>query len=380
MPTYYDFFCGGGMVNAGLGDDWECIFANDIDEKKLQVYRKNWGNNHLVPGDVNDVTCDQLPGIADLAWASFPCQDLSLAGKYQGLMGKRSGTFWPFWKLIEDLKYEDRQPRIIVLENVAGAITSNRFTDFAAIVEAFVEEGYRCGALVINAKHFVPQSRPRLFIIGVKENLYIPKIIFKEYPQKKWHTSTLIKAYYQLNPIMKKHWIWWHLPLPNNTPTPLLEILELESKYVKWNTIEKTNCLLGLMDDSNLKKIQMAKNANSIKVGTLYRRTRPNGNGGKIQRAEVRFDDIAGCLRTPAGGSSRQTIVVVNGETIKTRLLTPRETARLMGLDDSFHLPKRYNEAYHLTGDGVVAPVVEHLKNFIFEPIFIANQVRAVYS
>ena len=96
-------------------------------------------------------------------------------------------------------------------------------------------------------------------------------------------------------------------------------------------------------------------------VGTIYRRTRPDEQGTKRQRAEVRFDEIAGCLRTPAGGSSRQTILVVEGRKVRSRLLSTREAARLMGLSDDYRLPERYNEAYHVCGDGVCVPVVRHL-------------------
>lgn len=97
---------------------------------------------------------------------------------------------------------------------------------------------------------------------------------------------------------------------------------------------------------------------------------------GKVQRAEVRFDDVAGCLRTPAGGSSRQVILVVEGNRVRSRLISARETARLMGLADDYVLPARYNEAYHLTGDGVAVPVVRHLAHHIFEPLLAAAQAK----
>ena len=78
--TFYEFFCGGGMARAGLGPDWQCLFANDFDPKKAAAYRANWGGEELWCGDVAEVRADALPGHADLVWASFPCQDLSLAG------------------------------------------------------------------------------------------------------------------------------------------------------------------------------------------------------------------------------------------------------------------------------------------------------------
>lgn len=84
---FYEFFAGGGMARAGLGEGWECLFANDFDAKKAASYRENWGAAGLHVGDVGRVSTAQLPGRADLIWASFPCQDLSLAGAGAALSG-----------------------------------------------------------------------------------------------------------------------------------------------------------------------------------------------------------------------------------------------------------------------------------------------------
>ncbi len=104
-------------------------------------------------------------------------------------------------------------------------------------------------------------------------------------------------------------------------------------------------------------------------VGTIYKRGRPNGAGKIVQRAELRLDGVAGCLRTPRGGSSRQTVMFIDGDTVKARLLSKKEAARLMGLPDEYILPERYNDAYLLAGDGVAVPVVRFLADTIFEPI-----------
>src|SRR5690606_37100041 len=106
MNTFYEFFAGGGMARAGLGASWQCLFANDFDPKKGKTYADNWGGEELTVGDVACLSSDNLPYQADLAWASFPCQDLSLAGSGAGLRGERSGTFWPFWNLMRQLKNE----------------------------------------------------------------------------------------------------------------------------------------------------------------------------------------------------------------------------------------------------------------------------------
>ena len=124
-----------------------------------------------------------------------------------------------------------------------------------------------------------------------------------------------------------------------------------------------------MMSPINFAKVNAAKRAGHRVVGGVYKRTRFDDNGIKVQRAEVRFDDISGCLRTPSGGSSRQVIVVIDGDKVRSRLISARETARLMGLGDDYKLPRNYNEAYHLTGDGVAVPVVRHIAHHIFEPL-----------
>ena len=136
----------------------------------------------LKVADIRAVTTGDLPGIADLMWGSFPCQDLSLAGVGAGLKGERSGTFYPFWDVVRALQTEGRGPRLIALENVCGTLTSHGGRNFEAICRTFAEVGYRCGALVINADLFVPQSRPRLFVIGVRADVAIDPALLSPEP------------------------------------------------------------------------------------------------------------------------------------------------------------------------------------------------------
>lgn len=375
MASFYEFFAGGGMARAGLGSDWHCLFANDLDQKKAASYVANWGSDHLYIGDVATLTTTNIPGTADLAWASFPCQDLSLAGAGAGLKGNRSGTFWPFWKLIKSLGDENRAPNVIVLENVCGALSSHKGKDFAAISSALSNNGYRFGAVVINAIHFLPQSRPRLFIIGVRKSSPIPCTLITDGPENEWHPTALIEAYGKLSKRAQSSWAWWHLPaLPMRTAV-FADLVEDKPNSVTWHTAAETKKLLSLMNPLNLAKVETAKNAGSRQVGTIYRRTRADGpNGEKIQRAEIRFDDVAGCLRTPTGGSSRQTIMIIEGKRVRSRLLSSREAARLMGLPDTYQLPRNYTDAYHLAGDGVVVPVVRFLAEHILEPLLASAQ------
>ena len=353
---------------------------------KVATYAANWGGDHILLEDVARLSTSDLPGRADLVWASFPCQDLSLAGDYRGL-GKassvvktRSGTFWPFWRLMKGLIAEGRAPRLIVLENVYGALTSNGGKDFAAIGQALSDADYRFGAMVIDARRFVPQSRPRVFFVAVRHGEQIPAGLFAAGPDATWHPRALAAAQSGLSATARENWLWWDLPRPAARNAVFADLVEENPTGVRWRTDEETRYLTSLMSDVNLRKVDAAKQLGRRVVGGVYRRTRPGENGEKRQRAEVRFDDIAGCLRTPAGGSSRQTIMVVDGERVRSRLLSAREAARLMGLDDSYMLPERYNDAYHVCGDGVAVPVVRHIAEHILQPILSANTAEMMLA
>lgn len=366
---YYEFFAGGGMARLGLGDGWKCIFANDIDKQKAACYRANFKKApELKVADIASLSLSNLPGRADLAWASFPCQDLSLAGNGRGLGGKRSGLFWEFWRLVQGLRLEARAPRLIVLENVYGTITSHKGRDLATICEALGAEGYRFAPMVIDAALFLPQSRPRLFIVAFHKGIDPPSELVCPGPQAPWHPDAFGIPYDLLDDRARRAWMWLTLPRPSGRTRKLVDLIEDEPRGVAWHSEFETRRLLSMMSRINLEKVKAAERMGRSIIGTIYKRTRPDSDGIRVQRAEVRFDDVAGCLRTPSGGSSRQIILVVHGKTIRSRLLSPREAARLMGIPESYTLPERYNDAYHLAGDGVAVPVVKHLSVNLLEP------------
>jgi DNA (cytosine-5)-methyltransferase 1 len=278
---------------------------------------------------------------------------------------------------MKQLIAEDRAPKIIALENVCGTLTSHQGKDFAAICSTFEQADYTFGAVVIDAALFVPQSRPRLFIIGVRKDLAIPAALTQEAPSSLWHSRGLRTAHENTPLRGRRNWVWWSLPDPAARNESFAELIEDDPADVEWHTPAKTRALLDMMSDVNRAKVDAAKKSKRRQVGAIYKRTRFDESCVKVQRAEVRFDDVAGCLRTPAGGSSRQLILVVEGQKVRSRLISGRETARLMGLPDDYQLPTNYNEAYHLTGDGVVVPVVRHLAEHLFEPI-LKQRLRAV--
>lgn len=363
--TFYEFFAGGGMARAGLGPRWTCLFANDFDPKKAAAYRANWDARALRVCDVWTLAFWELPGTADLVWASFPCQDLSLAGAGKGLEGSRSGAFRGFWKLMEGLRGDGRAPRSIVLENVCGLLTSNGGADFRELCRALAGGGYRFGALVVDAADFLPQSRPRLFIVAVQDGLAAN--VDAGAPSAHWHPLSLRDAFLSLPPEQAERWLWLSPPVPAKRNAALIDVIEPEPGDAPWHSAEQTARLLAMMSPFNRAKVAAAEAQGGL-VGTVYKRTRVEA-GVKVQRAEVRLDGVAGCLRTPGGGSSRQTIILIEDGRVRSRLISKRETARLMGLPEEYKLPVSYNEAYHLTGDGVAVPVVRFIAQTIIEPL-----------
>jgi DNA (cytosine-5)-methyltransferase 1 len=370
--TYYEFFAGGGMARAGLGDGWKCLFANDFDKVKAETYRANWGGDHFREGDVHALTPADLPGQADLAWASSPCQDFSLAGLRKGLQaGTRSSAFWGFWSLMKGLNAEGRAPRVIVIENVVGLLTSHGGADFTALCQALADEGYRFGALEIDAARFLPQSRPRLFVVATRH--CDPTAA----PQLETHGKRVCEAYARLPKALKSHWSTSTIKARRALSPTLADVLEKDDEHYKvdWHSPAECDRLLSLLAPLHRERLTLAQRSGGA-VGTLYRRTRIEG-GVRIQRSEIRFDGVAGCLRTPGGGSSRQFLVEARPNRVRTRALTPREGARLMGLPDTYRLPARATAALHVIGDGVAVPVVRALAEQVLEPMLATRGLVA---
>jgi DNA (cytosine-5)-methyltransferase 1 len=373
--AFYEFFAGGGMARLGLGPAWTCLFANDFDAAKAAAYEQNHGAGVMRCADVAGLGASDLPGRADLAWASFPCQDLSLAGVGRGLGSRgantatRSGALWSFWRLIEALRREGRAPPVVALENVAGLLTSARGEDFTALIALLAEGGYRAGALVMDAADFLPQSRPRVFVVAVDAAVALPAGLVSPGPGGRFAPPALQAAHARLPRNLAARWIWWRAPPAPGAPSFLVDLVEAAPSDVSWDSAAMTGRFVDQMSASNRAKLDAALASGTRVVGTLYRRTRAGPDGGRQVRSEVRFDGVAGCLRTPGGGSSRQRLLIVDDGAVRSRLVSGREAARLMGIPDSYRLPPGYTAAYHLAGDGVAVPVVRHLARQLLEPL-----------
>lgn len=338
-PVYLEFFAGSGLVAYALQSYFKAEWANDICEKKAAVYKANHGKKHFHLGSIADVSGGDLP-VAKLSWASFPCQDLSLAGLTAGIHGKRSGLVWQWLRIIDEMP---NRPPLLVAENVTGLISVDNGSHYRILHEALRSRGYKVGAVVLDAIHWVPQSRARIFVIAIQNGIDIPDALLAHEPN--WlHPSYVVKVAKDL-----EGWLWWNMPKPPKRKKDLADLIE-------WNA----QCNEKKDADRNLRLIpghhRTQLGQEDVTVAAGYKRTR-----NKRQVLELRFDGVAGCLRTPKGGSSRQFVVLKRNGKLFTRLLTIRETARLMGAPESFKLPGTYNDGYKAMGDAVAAPVARYL-------------------
>ena len=207
-------------------------------------------------------------------------------------------------------------PRAIVLENVVGVLTSHDKRDFRALVATLDGLGYRVGALTLDARWFTPQSRPRVFFVALQKSLFAALAregcgLISRQPQPLWTPSSLRAAHDALPIELAENWIWWRLPEPSRRNADLVDLLEDAPADAPWRAPAAIERLLALMAPAHRRKIEEMQVSGARAVGAVYRRTRIDESGAKRQRAEVRFDGLAGCLRTPRGGSSRQTILEV---------------------------------------------------------------------
>ncbi len=360
----FEFFAGGGLARLGLEPDFRCVFANDIDPAKAAAYRRAFGGGEFREGDIWKLSPIELPGAAALAWASFPCQDVSLAGERRGLAAPRSGAFWGFHQLIDQLVDANRAPEVLALENVSGLLSSHGGADFSALVHALDDLGYRVGALEVDAALFTPQSRPRLFVIAARR---APPSLMASGPSEPFHTPALRNSVARMPDGLRKRFVWWRLDLPAKRNTHLADMLD-DDADVAWNSAEQTERLIGQMSALQRTRLDALRQSGRREVGAVFRRIRIE-HGQRVQRAEARFDGVAGCLRTPAGGSSRQLLLFVHGDDVRSRLLTPREAARLMGVPEDYPLPAGQTAGLHLVGDAVCVPVVRWLSHHLLAPL-----------
>ncbi|MCC7387961.1 MAG: DNA (cytosine-5-)-methyltransferase [Phycisphaerales bacterium] len=374
---FLEFFAGIGLVHEALkSSGWECVYANDIDPKKEAMYKGQFGESpyfHLEDVWQTDRIISEISGEPFLATASFPCTDLSLAGHWQGFEGSQSSTYFGFIKALQALGR--RRPKLVMLENVPGFLTSKGGADFAAAVTTLAAEGYWLDCVVVDAKWFVPQSRPRVFVIGVHETVDSGRVIRQGSGVRglddPWRAAIEVGGALRppvLRRLMERTelatgWATLGPRAPKQAKYSLSAVIDTDSDQEWWDETA-TAKHYGMLSDLHRREVEHRRTAGGLHVGTVYRRCRND-----VMRAEVRFDNLAGCLRTPRGGSARQIVMVIHEGEVRFRWMSPREYARLQGAP-RFKLAPNTVQSLFGFGDGVCVPVIRWLDQNILTPVF----------
>jgi len=362
-----EFFAGAGLVRRAIEQvGGQVVFANDIEPFKAAIYGANFGRDDFRLGDVRDISGNDIPDV-DLATASFPCTDLSLAGMRAGLAGSQSGMFWEFARVIREMG--ERRPRFVLLENVPSFATSRGGQDFHDALAELNNLGYICDALVVEASWFVPQSRSRLFVIGSRDAIpaafSLASAPLRDELRPRW-LMRLLSGFPDLDLQFK----------PVRAATEALQVLSdvveiLPIGDPRWWDDERTDRFVSSLSRLHGDRLEKMHRSVQMHWATAYRRTR---HGRAVW--EIRNDQISGCLRTARGGSSRQAVVEVGQGGVRVRWMTAREYARLQGADDFLLDHVSENKALFALGDAVCVPAVAWLFESYLIPLLTSSSPR----
>lgn len=322
---FIDLFAGiGGMRIAFEKQGGKCVFTSEWDEYARKTYLANFADmdGHVFAGDITTVDERDVPD-HDILLAGFPCQPFSIAGvskknalgRPHGFSDKTQGTlFFDVARIIAE-----KRPEAFLLENVKNLISHDKGRTFATIIDVLEKDlGYSVWHKVINGKHFVPQHRERIIIVGFRQ---------------------------------PTRFTWDDLVLPPKDRGPKLASIlhgkdesQFESQF-----LERRKDRLVVKDNYTLSDKLWAYLHNYA----LKHKAKGNGFGYGL----VTGKDTARTLsaRYFKDGSE---ILVAQGARKNPRRLTPRECARLMGFDDSFRIPVSDTRAYKQFGNSVVVPVI----------------------
>ncbi len=362
--TVSEYFAGIGLVRMGLElCGWRVVFANDISPKKYEMYSAFFpgSDDHYKIGDIFEIDPVVVP-TTTLATCSFPCVDLSLAGNMGGIHGKHSSAFWGFVRILKE--QGEASPPLVMVENVPGWLLSNNGADFRVTVQALNEVGYACDVFTLDARRFTPQSRLRVFLIGRKSPERDAEAITRTLKRAK----SLLPDTLRRNLIANDDLRWFHLEIPNPPSLRvggLSEIVErLDDLDPRWWSATEVKRHLAMMERSHLERVEELAKGEQVAYRTFFRRRR-----AAQQRAEVRNDDLAGCLRTAVGGSAKQFLVSAGNGEIKMRAMTPREYARLQGVPDSYKITVNGVQALTGFGDAVCVPAIRWIGENVLNPL-----------
>ncbi|MGA9998471.1 MAG: DNA (cytosine-5-)-methyltransferase [Pyrinomonadaceae bacterium] len=377
--TFIEFFAGIGLIHEALRPlKWRAVLANDNSPKKTKFYKANYSEVPVVEDDIRSLNSLELPP-ARLVTASFPCIDLSQAGNRMGINGQHSSIVWAFLEKVADLHQRGLPPEFLLLENVPGLLYLHEGKSIDMLLNRIAELGYAIDVVQVDARHFVPQARNRVFIIGVlgadrfERPRSIPDTNIRRYRVKETYTR---------NPHLP--WVFFDFPkLPRRKMT-LAEIIEpLPDEDARWSDKEQMEYFWSLLEHHHRDYLQAIVNDKKDALFSAVRRLRRRRLREQI--FNLRFDGLASCLRTPKGGSSTQFVVEVKRGRVKVRKMLGVEYGRLQGVKIA-HQPTDFkvegsdNEIKYGFGDAVCVPVVRWVAEHSIEKVIAGEKPPVIQS
>ena len=278
------------------------------------MYEANFGSDDFHLGDVRDIAGADIPDV-EVATASFPCTDLSLAGRREGLGGEQSSMFWEFARVLDEMG--SRRPQAILLENVPSFASSRGGDDLQDALGRLSHLGYVSEVLRLDARHFVPQSRDRLFVCARRDD---------DRQHDEWQLAFRKPASAVIPETLQ--------------PPPLDDLIEdLPAGAPDWWDEERAQRLVDSLSETQRDRFDARRVAEEIRWTTAYRRTR---SGRAVW--ELRRDRISGCLRTARGGSSKQALVQVGRGEFRVRWIDSQRVRSIAGRSRLLHPRHRDQE------------------------------------
>lgn len=376
--TFIEFFAGIGLIHEALRDlGWEPILANDNAPKKVAAYRLNYPDVLISDQDIRKLDILMLPR-PKLVTASFPCIDLSQAGNRIGIRGEQSGLVWIWLDLLRDLHRSNRRPDYLLIENVPGLLTDHMGQAADLLLHEIADLGYKFDLIQLDARHFLPQARNRVYIIAAS-----PHSLPNQSPSfpASYIRRHNVERVYKRNPDLP--WFFFDFPAPPHCGISLADIVEyLPDDAPEWWSNERMGYFWDLLERDHVSKLRALASTGKHHVLTAVRRLRRRRVREQI--FNVRFDGLASCLRTPRGGSSTQFIVDVNREKIRVRKLLGIEASRLQGVNlpgsaGQFRLYGSETDILFGFGDAVCVPAVRWVLQHSIEAVdshFRSNRSR----
>lgn len=376
---FIDFFSGIGGFHIGLEKvGMECIGWCEFDKNAQASYRAMYDTDNLWFGDdVTKVRGKDLPK-ADLWTFGFPCQDISIAGNQKGLKkGTRSGLFYEIMRLLDECK--ENKPKWLMCENVKNLLSIDGGGGFLNVIGEMAERGYSIEWGVYNSKNYgVPQNRERVYIVGYSGEGRSRKLL----PNPRENSTTLkqIVGGSQGMRVYDPEGTSCTLSAQGGgmgAKTGLYTVTEsgihnlgnvtaYENKNTVWNTeISRT---LTATDYKHVPKVSIK---NATKQGYQMAEV-----GDGIDLAYPESETRRGRVQPQRSNTlttSDNLGVLVNGEPIRIRKLTPKECWRLQGFsDEQYEKAAAVNsnsQLYKQAGNAVTVNVVEEIGRHIMEII-----------